>query len=410
MYDVAIIGAGPGGISCAKEAHSLGLEAILIDKNKESFGGTCLNSGCIPAKFLLNSSKHNTSWDELIAQKGAVVDGIKTSLLKHLENQKIKVQWGSALLLDNHTINIDGQKVEAKNIVIATGSSPKSLVQEPKIVFAQDLLNEQSLEDKFLIIGAGYIGVELASLLNNLGKDVLLIEKENRILPFADLSLAKRLRIILEKKGIKIKTGDDVSNYNLDDFDTVISAVGRIPNAVNLGLEGLGVHLEDGWIKTDEFLRTNVSNIYACGDVTGKKLLAYTAEYQGRICAQNIAAKPCREDLENIPECVFSVPQLAQLGLSSDEAAKLNIPHRVIKSNFLRFSSSYAYNDTDGFIQVIVGEDDKILGAGIISNFAADLANTLSLCIRNKLGIKELREAVLIHPTISEIISLLMQQ
>lgn len=410
MYDVAIIGAGPGGISCAKEASLLGLKTILIDKDPLFFGGTCLNVGCIPAKYLINHSKYTKSWKDLFDGKNNTVEKIKTPLLNQLKNQKIEIVWADAKIIDKNTISLGEQKIEAKNIVIATGSSPRTITADKKVLPAQEIFNQPVLGNRFLIIGAGYIGVETASLLHLLGKDVFLIEKESRILPFADESLAKRLRVVLEKKRIKIKTNDDVANYNLDDFDMVLSAVGCTPNTKDLGLENAGVDLKDGWVETDDFLKTSVNNIYACGDVTGKKALAYVAEYQGRICAQNIAGKSSKQDLENIPECVFSVPQLAQVGLAVSDAKAKNIPHRIIRSNFLRFSSSYVYGDTDGFIQVIVGEDDRILGAGIISNFAADLANALSICIRTKLKASDLGDAVLIHPVISEILSLVMHQ
>ena len=410
MYDVAIIGAGPGGISCAKEASALGLKTILIERDEASFGGTCLNVGCIPAKYLINNSKHTKSWEDLSSGKSDTVDKIKTPLVKQLQNQKIEIVWANAKILDAHTVSLGEEKIEAKNIVIATGSSPKAVTSDKRVLFAQELLKQSSLGNKFLIIGAGYIGVEMASLLHLLGKDVLLIEKEARILPFADESLAKRLRVILEKKGIKIKTSDDVANYNFDDFDMVLSAVGRAPNTEDLGLDNAGIELNNGWIKTDNSLRTNVNNIYACGDVTGQKALAYVAEYQGRICAQNIAGKSAQQNLENIPECVFSSPQLAQVGLTAQAAKANNIEHRIIRSNFLRFSCAYVYGDTDGFMQLIVGQDDRILGAGIISNFGADLANALSICIRNNLKVKDLSEAILVHPVISEILSLVTHQ
>lgn len=409
MYDLAIIGAGAAGIAGAKFALKCGLKTALIESDRSSFGGICLNSGCIPTKFFLNRSKLNKSWEDSFKEKESVVEKIKTSLFNFLENQGVDVYWGEAQFLDKKTLNVKGVKVKAENIIIATGSIPKSILQHPKVIFSQDLFNQKKLPDKILIIGAGYIGIELASLMQNLGKTVYVVEKEKRILPNFDFHLANRLKIILEKKGIGIDTGKDVFDCNLDDFDMIISAVGRKPNIAKLRLEAVGLFCDaQGWIKTDRFMRTNIENIYACGDVNGKHLLAYAGEYQARLAIKNIRGDLSEEDYQGLPECVFSLPAIAKVGILEEEAKKNNLKYKIIKSNFLKFSSAYVYNDLDGFIEVLVNEEERIIGAGIISQAAGELINIFSLGIRNNLKLGDLKKCLFIHPTFSEIIPLLV--
>ncbi|UCD16086.1 MAG: NAD(P)/FAD-dependent oxidoreductase, partial [Candidatus Omnitrophota bacterium] len=384
MYDVAIIGAGPAGIAAAKLAAGYGLKTVLLEKEENCLGGTCLNTGCIPTKFFLNSAKSRTSWQEAVKGKKQLIEKIKSPLLKHLKTKGITVKYGVVSFLDNKTLSVGEDTLEAKNIIIATGSSSKKIIEEKKCIFAEDIFGLADLPAKILIVGAGYIGIEFASMLNGFGREVLVVEKEARILPEFDYYFSKRLRFYLEKSGIKIHTGRDASGYNLDEFDIVISATGRGAQVSQLNLANINLAREEGgWIKTDKFLRTNLANIYACGDVTGKKLLAYVAEYQAALCLANITGSKTKEDYSGIAECVFSLPQMASVGILEEEAKKRNIKYRVIKSNFLKFSSSYVYDDTDGFIEVVLDDKDKIIGAGIISNSAGELISLFSYCIRN---------------------------
>ncbi|MCQ9206169.1 MAG: NAD(P)/FAD-dependent oxidoreductase [Omnitrophica bacterium] len=405
MYDLAIIGAGAAGIACAKDALAAKFRVILIEREEKYFGGTCLNTGCIPTKFFLNSSKLGKSWEESFSRVKEIVAKIKQPLLFYLEKQGLDIVWGQASFIDKNTLDVSGRKINAENIVIATGSSPKSILNDKRIIPAEELFNKDTLGDKVLIIGAGYIGMEFASLLHNLGKTVCVAEKEDRILPGFDKQLANRLASILSKKGIDIRTSSDVTEFDRDDYDFILSAVGRKPNIAGLKTENVGLSLQNyGWINTDSFMRTNIENIYACGDVTGKMLLAYVAEYQARICVNNIRGTSTQENYKDIAECVFSLPQIAKVGVLDEEVRKENIRYKVLKSNFLRYSSAYVYDDMDGFIKVVVDEKNKIIGAGIISHSAAELINIFSLCIKNGLGLEELRRCLFIHPTISEII------
>lgn len=409
MYEVAIIGAGAAGITCAKEASKAGLRTVLIEERKESLGGTCINKGCIPTKFFLKSSLMSKTWLDSFRESQKVIEKIKSPLLSFLEKQGLDTVWGRARFLDKNSLDVDGTSISAKNIIIATGSSPRAVINNSKVIFAEDLFSKDTIKGKILIIGAGYIGLEVASVLKNFGRDVNLIEKKEQILPSFDPCLAARLRVILERKGIKIETGKDAKNYNLDNFDLVISAVGRVPNLEGLDTKAINLAKSPGgWVKTDEYLRTNLKNIYACGDITGKKLLAYVAQYQAHICINNIMGKKRKEEYKGLSECVFSFPSLAKVGILEDEAKLKGIKYEVIKSSFMKFSSSYVYGDVDGFIEILVDKRKRIIGAGIISQAAGELISILSLCVKNNLKVDDLKRCIFIHPTLSEIIPQLL--
>lgn len=410
MYDLAIIGGGPAGIAAAKYALVSGLKTVLVDKSDSAFGGVCLNQGCIPTKFLIQNSSSNKSWSELLDLKQAIIEKIKIPIVSALKKQGLNIVFGSAKFIDRTTLDISGKKIAAKNIIIASGSLSKDILKSPEVVSVEAVFDRKTLADNILIVGAGYMGVELASLLYKFGKQLLLIEKEGQILPGFDSQLSLRLETILKRQGVKVETATDAANYEFDKFDMVVQAVGRIPNLKDLKLENAAVIIDsNGWIKTDSCLETSQNNIYACGDITGKRLLAYVAEYQGRLAVENMIGKNISEDYSGLPECVFSQPQLAKVGILEDEAKAKGVNFKVIKSNFLKFSSAQVYGDNDGFIKVIVDDQEKILGAGIISKYAGELISIFSLCIKNELKLGDLKKCLFVHPTLSEIIPLLVQ-
>ncbi|MFA7677610.1 MAG: NAD(P)/FAD-dependent oxidoreductase [Candidatus Omnitrophota bacterium] len=405
MYDLAIIGAGAAGIESAKLALSAGLKVLLIEQNQASFGGTCLNQGCIPAKFFLNSIKSNQTWEKIFPRQSEIIASIKEPLIKSFKAGGLDIAWGRAKFLSSRALDVSGVKYEASNIIVASGSLPREIIKHPKAVLAQDLFSRKEIPESFLIVGAGYIGIEFASLLKGLNKKVNVIEKEECILPSFDSSLVKRLRAVLSRQEIIIETSKDFSQCDVDKFDLMIVAAGRCPNTAKLGLKEAGIEVDSqGWVKTDSRLATNVAGIYACGDVTGKKMLAYTGQRQASICVNNILGLEKKEDYKGVPECVFSVPSMAQVGILPHEAAKLNIKHEVFKSNFLKFSSAYVQDDKDGFIEIVADAKGKIIGAGIISKAAAELISMLSLCVLNGIDVKKLKSSLFVHPTLSEII------
>ena len=410
MYDLAIIGTGAAGLSAARRALKYGLKTILFDRSRADFGGTCLNRGCIPTKFFLNNSKLNKTWQESFSKKNDIIEKIKKDSLNYLEKSGVKICFADVSFIDEHTLSSGEDEIEAKNIIIASGSKPKALLGHTKCIFAEELFSFPEPGDNFLIVGAGYIGIEFASLLNNLKKKVTLVEKQENILPVFDGAIARRLRIILERKGIKIETSADLKNYDLGSFDKVILAVGREPDINGLDIKKTGLFFEKGgWIKTDARMQTNIKNIYACGDVTGRRLLAYVAEAHAQVCVDNITGRQESMDYHGVADCVFSIPQIARVGIQEEEAKEKNIKYKILKTNFLKFSSSYVYDDLDGFIQVLVDERDTIIGASIISNHAAELINIFSYAICNNFDTNSFKKCFFIHPTISEIIPALFR-
>jgi dihydrolipoamide dehydrogenase len=411
MYDLAIIGAGAAGIKCAKLALASRLKTVLIETDPDTFGGTCINSGCIPTKFFLQAAKANTPWEETFGAKNQTIEKIKQPLLAFFIKKNVDILWGRASFSDKNTLVVDNKKITAKNIVIATGSLPRTVFTHPRVITAEGLLETPTLPENILIVGAGYIGIEFAALLSRLGKKVSLIEQMPQILPNFDPQLADRLKVILEKKGIRIQLESLAQEKDFEDFDLTISATGRVPNLKDLRLENAGVSLNEfGWIETDRFMKTNVTNIYACGDISGKHLLAYVAEYQARLAIDSIGNFPNSEDYRIIPTCAFSIPQVAQVGILEEEARKKNISCRKLQSNFLRFSSSYVFDDTDGFLKIILDEKERVIGAGVISQAAAELINFFALCIRNSVTLSELKKCIFVHPTLSEIIPLFVSE
>lgn len=406
-YDLAVIGTGPAGISCLKSAVNNNLKTVVFEESFDKFGGTCVNCGCIPAKFFINASKRNISWADAFKQKQEILKQIKTPLLDFLKSKGVEVVFEKAKLLSENSVSAESNKYEAKNIVIATGSTPKNIISGENVYQAEKLFDMETLPESFLVVGAGYIGMEIASLLNAYGKKVTVVEKEKTILPFIEQSLAKRLKIILEKKGIVFNLAADVNDYNLTDFDAVLTAVGRSPNLSFLENSNVKLSDSNGWIISDKVMKTNIDNIFSCGDINGKSLLAYVAEAQGRICLDFLTGKEVSVKSLSLPQAVFSLPQVAVVGLTEQEAKAKTIDYTAKRSNFLRFSSSLVYNDQDGFIKVIVGKDEKILGVELISQYAADLANIFAIIINNGLTVEDVKKSSLIHPTISEIVCLL---
>ncbi|MFH1768920.1 MAG: NAD(P)/FAD-dependent oxidoreductase [Candidatus Omnitrophota bacterium] len=408
MYDLVIIGSGPAGIAAARQANHYRLKTAIIDYTSGNFGGTCLNKGCIPAKYYLEQSKYKSDLKLIHQGKQDLIAQIKSSAISYLQRKGIDFLWGRAKFIDSNHLAVNSEEIEAKNIIVATGSIPQSIysLDNQPAVFADDIFSHEELPDNILIVGAGYIGLETACFLHNLGKKVLVIEKEERILPSLDQYLSRRLQTILEKKGVAIRLSQDFIQYDRKQFDMIIYALGRRPNLADLDHKAAGLRQDDqGWLTVDERLHTSAENIFACGDITGQKLLAYVADKQGSIAVENIVGNDCLGDYYGLPECVFTQPQAAFVGILEEEAKKKNIAYKIIKSNFLRFSSAFLYSDTDGFIQVLFDKDDTIIGASVISQLAAELIGLFSFAIRQKTTISQLKKMLFIHPTLSEIIS-----
>ena len=439
-YDIAIIGAGPGGYVAAIRAAQLGLKVCLIEK--QFVGGVCLNVGCIPTKALLTSTdaldiinkastfainvdKVSFSLSDMIQRKDDIVANLRSGLQSLLAANKIEVIKGSAKLLSKNSIEITGQtniKIEAKNIVIATGSYPAEIpnikVDHKKIYNSNSLLCLKKLPKSLLIIGGGYIGCEFASFYVRLGVKVTIVEALPSILYSHGKDLSTLLTKSFTNEGIIIKTNSKVIKceetengveLHLDTNEVIESeialvATGRKPLTQNLNLESidlnLGKHKE---IIVDEKMRTSIPNIYAIGDVIGQWMLAHTASHEAIVAIDTIANIENKMDFRAVPAIIFTKPEIAMVGLSVEKAKEQNIEIDVGKFPFTALGKAHALSEKQGFVQVVIDKKTKIiLGAQAIGAAASVLIAEMGLAVTNKLHIDAVIETIHAHPSLPE--------
>jgi dihydrolipoamide dehydrogenase len=425
MYDLAVIGAGWAGFNAAIRAKALGLKVALIEKGQ--IGGTCLNRGCIPTKTLIQSAKI-FSLTKKSTNFGIELANPKINFLKIQERKEKIIQQlrqgmqfmlkdvdylnAPAQILSPQEIKIGDKVIQTKFILIATGSKPTELknlkFDGKKIISSDDILNLKAIPLTLLIIGGGVIGCEFASLFNQLGTEVSVVELMPQILPGTDKEVARKLENTFKKKSIKVKTNTDATSVDLKNFELVLLCIGRIPNTSDLGLENLGINLEKGKIIVDENLKTNIPNIYAAGDCIGKFMLAHFAAYQGWIAAENIAYpdNPKKADNTNIPNCIFTDPEIASVGLNEEEAENKGIDIKINKFDFLGSGTARILDETEGFIKIISDKKtEQILGAAIIGPKATEIIGILTLAVSIPLKINQIKETIFAHPTLSESIT-----
>ncbi|KUO48878.1 MAG: pyridine nucleotide-disulfide oxidoreductase [Desulfitibacter sp. BRH_c19] len=440
MYDIVVVGGGPGGYVAAIRGAQLGAKVALIEASE--LGGTCLNRGCIPTKAMI------ASVDKLEAVKeagdfGIEVDGYKVNFQKlqerknqvvaqlvkgvHFLVKKNKIDHfkGYGFLLNDNELEVkseDGsQKISGKNIIIATGSEP--LVFDSfnydgvNIITSDEALELQEVPESLLIVGGGVIGCEFATIYAALGTKVTIVEALPRVLPMVDKDIAMRLQSFLKKKGITIKTKTMIKELIategqvkavIDGGDIiaqkVLVSVGRKVSSQGFGMENTGVEIGSrGEILVNEKMQTNIPHIYAIGDVTNKVLLAHVASAQGITASESIMGKEKTMDYKVVPNCIFTKPEVASVGLTSDECTTENIAIKVGKFNFIAIGKAVAMGETDGMVKIIAREDDNtILGVHIIGPHAADLISEASVAIHSKLTLEDLAEIIHAHPTLSE--------
>ena len=419
-YDLAIIGAGWAGFSAARKAKELGLKTALIETKE--IGGTCLNRGCIPTKALLYSAKiykqvkKASEFGIKVAPPEIDISAIQSRKEKIIQQLRQGMNLGikgvdfhnsQAEITSNTSLKLEGRKIEAKNILLATGSLPSELpflkFDGKKILSSDSLLQLKELPETLLIVGGGVIGCEFASLFNALGVGVSIVEKMPQLLPVEDSEVAKKLEILFKKRGIKVNTGVDASTLDYKDYDLVLVSVGRRAFSGGLGLEELGVKLDKGKISTDEYLRTSVENIYAAGDCTGKIMLAHFAAYQGEVAVHNIADPDNQKSADNavVPNCIFTDPEIASV--SRPEAAGEGVHLEVKKFDFLASGMARIIGESEGFIKVVYDQKSQdLLGASIIGPRATELISILSLAVSARLKISQIKETIFAHPTLSE--------
>jgi len=421
MYDVCIIGAGWAGFNAAIRASKLGASVCLIEK--DAIGGVCLNHGCISTKVLAKSSETlslikkssefgiNSTVEfnliKVLQRKKEIIDRLNKGMQYRLKTKNVQVISGKAEIISPKEVSVDSQKIETDNIIIAIGSRPIELpslkFDKKRVLSSDDILQIDSIPKDLLIIGGGIIGCEFASIFSEFGSKVTIVELLEHILPAEDKEAAKKIELIFKKKGIEILTKTKVEDLQLDKFDKILVSVGRIPNTEGIGLENIGIKKGRGGILVNDYLQTNIDNIFAAGDCIGGILLAHIASYEGILAAENIFKEKKAANYLGVPNCIFTNPEIASVGLNEESAKLKDYKFKVLKFNFLSSGMAHILNDTDGFIKITV--DDKtqqVIGATIIGPKATELITTLTIAVRNRLKISQINDSIIAHPTLSE--------
>jgi dihydrolipoamide dehydrogenase len=450
MYDLIVIGTGPGGYVCAIRAAQLGLKVAVVEKNK-TFGGTCLNIGCIPSKALLAASEKFAEADHALAGFGVIVDKPRLDLkgmMKHKDDTVAANVNGVAFLFKKNKIDTfigtgeikkagvvevtaeDGahQSLVTKNIVIATGSDVAPLpgleIDEKQIVSSTGALSLDKVPGKIVIVGAGVIGLEMGSVWRRLGAEVLVVEFLDHILGPMDGEVGRQFQRMLEKQGFEFLLGHKVTKADKTesgikvtiapaqggdeiarDADIVLVAIGRRPFIGGLGLEAIGVATERGRVVIDEHFATSVPGIYAIGDVVRGPMLAHKAEDEGIAVAEIIAGQHGHVNYEAIPSVVYTMPEIASVGATEEELKAKGIAYNVGKFPFTANGRARANRQTEGFVKILAdATTDRVLGAHIVGAGAGEAI--AELCVLMEFGgsAEDLARTCHAHPTLSEAI------
>ncbi|MDA9758494.1 dihydrolipoyl dehydrogenase [Candidatus Pelagibacter sp.] len=446
-FQAVVIGGGPGGYVCAIRLAQLGLKTACIE-SRGSLGGTCLNVGCIPSKSLLNLSEefHNA---QSLSNKGIEIGEVKLNLSKMMKNKdkavtiltkgvefllkKNKVTYfkgtGSFKSKNDIVIKDNDNKetiIQTENTIIATGSIPVSLpgieIDEKVIVSSTGALKLEQVPKKMVVVGGGYIGLEMGSVWSRLGAEVHVVEFLDHITPGMDKEISSEFMKILKKQGInfhmkhkveKIQKNNDnaiVSTLNENgtkkDFecDVVLISVGRKPNTEGLNLQKIGVELDEKKrVKTDENFKTNQNNIYAIGDVISGPMLAHKAEDEGIAVAENIAGQSGHVNYDTIPGVIYTSPEVASIGKTEEQLKEMKINYKIGKFSFMANSRAKAIDDTEGFVKILADEKtDKVLGAHLIGPHAGELIAEIGIAMEFGASSEDIARTCHAHPTFSE--------
>lgn len=426
--DLIIIGAGPGGYRAAEYAAKQGLKVVIFEG--DNVGGTCLNVGCIPTKTYVHSATFEEARErmaQVVTQLRAGVEGILSHPNINLVREKAQFQnHGDRFMIGSETtikqpvpmILAGDETYFAPNIIIATGSETKWLPipgkDDPRVVDSTGLLNLDALPKRLCIIGAGVIGMEFASVFNRFGSEVTVIEYLKECLPALDSDIAKRLRKLLEKRGITFKMKTAVENIADIDTDVILMATGRKPRTEGLNLEAIGITLApNGAIPVDDdFLVTSLTShllpltsIYAIGDVNGKQMLAHAAEMQAVRVVNHILNKEDGIRFDIMPAAIFTEPEAACVGPTEDQLKEQGIEYVCKKAFWRANGKALAMNETEGMLKLFAAPDDgQILGCHAYGAHSADIVQEVSVLMCKHTTLSELADMVHIHPTLSEIL------
>ena len=397
--DLIIIGAGPGGYRAAEYAAKQGLKVVIFEG--DNIGGTCLNVGCIPTKIYV----HSTSFAEARERMAQVVPQLRNGVEGILSHPNITLVRENGVFTDAHTVG----DYTADNIIIATGSETKYIpikgLDDPRVVDSTGLLQLDTLPKRLTIIGAGVIGMEFASVFNRFGSEVTVIEYLKECLPALDSDIAKRLRKLLEKRGITFKMKTAVENVVDLEADVILMATGRKPRTGVLNLEAVGITLtpQDAILVDDNYQA--VSNIYAIGDANGRQMLAHAAEMQAIRAVNHILGKNDGIRFDIMPAAIFTEPEAACVGPTEDQLKEQGIAYECRKSFWRANGKALAMNETEGLLKLFVSSDEGlILGCHAFGAHAADIIQEVSVLMNKRTTLCEFADMVHIHPTLSEIL------
>jgi len=446
-FDVTVIGAGPGGYVAAIRAAQVGLKTAIIEKDKD-LGGTCLLRGCIPTKELL----HAASVYDLISDPsefGVSVEGFKLHFDKVMarKNKVVsKLAGGVAFLMKKHKITVfkgtgkfEGKgrvtvrdaggivrEAPTKNVIVATGSAPRLLpgmqIQSPRVVTSDELLDFDHVPKSMVVLGAGAVGVEFASVFKRFGTDVTIIELLPRLVPIEDEEVSKELERAFRKRKINTMVNTRFESVKVNENDveityqdaagkagtitaeTLLVAVGRRPYTDGLGLENTKCEVDRGYIKVDEFMRAAEPNVYAIGDVVPTPWLAHVASKEGCVAAEHIAGRNPRPiNYDRVPNCTYCEPEIGSVGLTEAKAKERGYEVKVGKFPFSALGKAMILGETEGFVKVVTdAKYDEVLGVHIIGPHATDLLAEACVAMGLEATAEELGHIMHAHPTLSE--------
>ena len=445
--DLLIIGSGPGGYRTASYAAKNGLHVTIIEKDQ--LGGTCLNAGCIPTKCLAHDAEVRiaalSSFDTLppldfvkvMERKNGVLSQLREGINTLLNQPNINLIKGEAHFVSDHIVEVGDRKIEAKNIIIATGSQAKlppfinredylnSPTLKRSVVTSTELLSIDELPKRLIIIGAGVIGMEFASAFAAFGCQVVVVEYMKECLPMIDSDIAKRLRKMLEKRGVTFymqsavekvippteeDNVDTVVVFNKKDkeikleADLVLVATGRQPNVMDIGLDSTNIEYSLKGIPVDKNMETNINGVYAIGDVNARQMLAHAATFQGFRAVNHILSKQDNIRLEIMPSAIFTYPEAACVGKTEEQCKEAGIKYTIRKGFYRSNGKALSMNETEGMIKILIGEDGLILGGHAYGSHSADLIQELSALMNSDTTLDEICDIIHIHPTLSEIL------
>ena len=445
-YDVIIIGSGPGGYVCAIRCAQLGMKTAIVEKYS-TLGGTCLNVGCIPSKALLDSSHQyhdavhkfeahginvgtpKIDFAKMIGRKQGVVDQMTKGVDFLMKKNKIDVFTGKGSFESATKVKVSGDEetiLEGSNIIIATGSKPASLpgmeIDKKRIISSTEALSLKEIPKHLIVIGGGVIGMELGSVYKRLGAEVSVVEYAPSIIPTMDAGLGKELARVMKKEKMKFHLGHKVTSVTSKgkvvtvkaegkkgevvlEGDYCLVSVGRRPYTDGLGLDKAGVKMDDrGRVEVNEHLQTNVSNIYAIGDVVKGAMLAHKAEEEGVLVAEQLAGEKPHIDYNLIPGVVYTWPEVASGGKTEEELKAAGIEYKAGQFPFRANGRAVAGMDLDGFVKILAdAETDEVLGAHMIGARAADMIAEVAVAMEFRASAEDIARTCHAHPTTSEV-------